>query len=241
MRSILARVLVCLGSATAFAGPPAGRWLGVVHVPGLETRVLVDLDQDSNGRWIGSITSPELNLKGAELSKVDGTALHVAFSLYGPLGSPPDGVAVFTGALRGTDSIEGTFMQGGHSATFSLHRVGGAQVELPRQSTSVEPLLIGTWRGDYQLSGYPHHVTLTFANRPGTSASVQFQLVGKMPHTPIVELVTEEEGLVRIESHEYEISFEGRAQHDTDELRGTIVQGPLEAPIVLRRAVGGAR
>ena len=240
MRSVLVGVLFCLGSATAFAGPPAGRWLGVVHVPGLEVRVVVNLDQDSKGRWIGSITSPELNLAGAELSKIDGAALHVAFSLNGPLGSPPDGVAVFTGALRGTDSIEGTFTQAGHSVAFSLRRAGDAQVELPQRSTSVEPALVGTWRGDYQLSGYPHHVTLTFANHPGTSASVEFRLVGKMAHTLSVELVYEEEGLVRIESHEYEISFEGRVQRDTDELFGTIVQGPLEAPIVLRRAAGGA-
>lgn len=241
MRSLLVRALACLYSATAFAEPPAGRWLGVVHVPGLEIGVVVDLDQDSIGRWIGSITSPELNLKGAELSKVEGTASHVAFALDGPLGSAPDGVALFSGALRGTDSIEGTFTQGEHSATFSLRYAGGAQVELPPQSTSVEPTLVGTWRGDYQLSGYPHHVTLIVANHRGTSASVEFQLIGKMPHTLSVELVSEEEGLVRIESHEYEISFEGRVQHDTDELRGTIVQGSLEAPLVLHRVAGEAR
>ena len=241
MRSSLVPFLVCLSSATAFAAAPVGRWLGVIHVPGQEIRVVVDLAQDSNGHWIGSITSPELNLKGAELSKVDGTPSRVAFSLNGPLGSTPDGVAVFSGALRGADSIGGTFVQGGHSAPFSLRRAGGAQVELPPQSTPVEPALVGVWRGDYQLSGYAHHVTLSFANRSGTSASVEFQLIGKMPHTLAVELVSEEEGLVRIESHEYAISFEGRLQRDSDELRGTIVQGSLEAPIVLRRAVGGAR
>lgn len=72
------------------------------------------------------------------------------------------------------------------------------------------------------------------------SASVGFQLIGKTPHTLAVELVAEEEGLVRVESHEYAIAFEGRLQHDTDELRGTVEQGLLEAPIVLRRAAGGA-
>ncbi len=237
---LLASVLGMAGAA-AFAAPPAGRWLGVVHVPGQEIRVVVDLDQNSNGHWIGSLTSPDLNLKGAELSKIDGSSSQVAFSLDGPLGSAPDGLAVFTGALHGTDSIEGTFVQGGHSAPLSLHRAGGAQVELPPQSTSVEPGLVGTWRGDYELSGYPHRVTLTFANRPGTSANVGFELVGKMPHTLAVDLVSEEEGLVRVESHEYEIAFEGRLQRDTDELRGTVEQGPLEGPIVLRRAAGGAR
>ena len=240
MRSFFVVALLITALSTEAATPAAGRWRGVIHVPGQDIGIVVDFAAAAGAQWHGSLIAPSLNLKGAPLSKITVTPTRVAFSLEGALGPSPDGLASFDGALRGGASLEGTFSQGGHQAPFTLTRVGDAEVDQPRSSTAVESAVAGTWRGDYELGGYPRHVTLTFQNHAGDPASVEFLVVGKLPHTLAVDLVSEEEGLVRVESHAYRINFEGRLSSGSDELRGVIEQGPEDAPIVLRRASGGA-
>lgn len=242
MRALLLLFALLLVTANALAASPmAGRWRGVVHIPGEELSLVVDLDRDPAGAWHGSVTIPGLNLAGATLSGITANANHVAFSIASALGGPPDGPPTFTGELEAGAVLTGTFSQAGHKAPFSLTRAGSAQVERPAESTSVDPALQGTWRGDYQLAGYAHHVTLGFTNHAGAAASVEFLLIGKQPHTLTVDLVAQREGLLRVESRDIGINFEGRINAATGELAGIVEQGPFEAPIVLRRVPAGAQ
>lgn len=242
MRTPLLSLALLVVTANALAAPPAaGRWRGVVRIPGEELTLVVDLDQDPAGAWHGSATIPGLNLAGATLSGITATANHVAFSIASALGGPLDGPPTFTGEIKAGATLTGSFSQAGHTAPFSLTRAGLAQVERPAESTAVDPALQGTWRGDYQLAGYAHHVTLGFTNHAGAPATVEFLLVGKQPHTLTVDLVAQREGLLRVESRDTGVNFEGRMNAATGELSGIVEQGPFEAPIVLTRVAGGAQ
>ena len=242
MRTLLVSFALLVVAANALAASPAaGRWRGTLRIPGEELALVVDLDQNPAGAWQGSVTIPGLNLAAATLADISATNNRVVFSIPTALGAPPDGPATFIGEIKGGATLAGTFSQGGHTAAFELTRGGLAQVERPAQSTAVDASLLGTWRGDYQLAGYAHHVTLSFANHPGVPATVEFLLVGKQPHTLAVDLVTQSEGLVRVESRDLAVNFEGRLNATTGALVGTFEQGPFEAPIVLTRVAGGAQ
>jgi hypothetical protein len=217
----------------------AGRWQGVVRIPGSDLQVVIDLDRNASGGWIGSLTSAGLHVKGAPLDRIVTQGSRLQFALRDGLGPTSDNPVTFSGTFRTPDSIEGTFSQGGHTAPFTLTRTGTAQVDLPPANTAVSPALVGTWKGDYEMSGYPRHVTLGLTNHTGGAATAEFVVVGKQEHTLSVDLLTEEEGLLRVESHQFQITIEGRLQDNSNELIGTIAQGPLEAPIVLRRVGQG--
>ena len=126
-------------------------------------------------------------------------------------------------------------MQAGNTAPFTLEKTGPPQVELPVRSTSIAKEFEGEWKGEYELFGYPRHVTIKLANR-ADAASAEFVVVGKKTNSLPVDLVTQEGSFVRIDSHEIGISYEGRFRKESGEINGTFIQGGLELPLVLRRA-----
>ena len=142
----------------------------------------------------------------------------------------------FSGHFSGNGALTGDFIQAGNRAPFTLEKTGPPQVELPPRSTSIAKELEGAWKGEYELFGYPRHVTIKLANHGADGATAEFVVVGKKTNNLPVDLVTQEGGLLTIDSHEMGISYEGRFQNDSGEIHGTFVQGPLELPLVLRRA-----
>jgi hypothetical protein len=199
-------------------------------------QLVVDLAQDSAGAWKGSIIVPGLGLKGEPLTNVVVTDTDVAFEVGSSLASPTDGPARFKARVAPPDRMAGDMTQGGNVAKFSLTHVASAQVEMPVLSTRVARDIENRWTGDFELGGYPRHVTVTFENHAGAAATAQFVIVGKQTTTLPVDLVTQEDNLVRIESHANRVAFEGRFVKQSDEIRGVVELGPLELPLVLRRA-----
>jgi hypothetical protein len=239
MKRILIMLLALLAATGSLAaGEIAGRWSGRVQIPGRGLPLVVDLAKDPSGAWIGSMTVPGLNVKGAPLGniKVDGPG--VAFDAGDALGAPPDGPAVFSARLDGRGMMAGEMRQGGNTAPFALKRVGDAQVELPPRSTAVARALEGRWTGEYEMGGYPRHVTVDFANHAGSAATVDFVVVGKATTKVPIDFVSEEEGLLRLESHDFRINFEGRIHEGEGRIAGTFTLGVMEAPLVLRRTGG---
>jgi hypothetical protein len=58
-------------------------------------------------------------------------------------------------------------------------------------------------------------------------------VVGKQTSKLPIDLVSEEEGILRIESRPYGITLEARVA--SDRIEGTLEVGPTEIPILLRR------
>ena len=236
MRILIALTGWLVASLPCFAADAAaGRWEGSAQIPDFPVTVVVDLDHDAAGGWIGSIIIPELKVKGAQLSDISVRDADVEFAIKGVLADPQTGPAKFHAHLDATDAMAGDFTQAGNSTTFSLKRTGAAQVDLPVRSTAVAAEFAGKWIGDYELMGYSRHVTLTLANHEASAASAEFVIVGKKVNNLPVDLITQDGAFLRIESHEIGINFEGRLGKDGAEITGSYEQGPFELPLVLHR------
>ena len=232
-------ILVLCFSAVCTAATPEGRWAGSVQIPGRELSLVVDLAPDKGGAWAGSFIVPGLGIKGAPLANVAVTDSGVTFDTGALLASAPFGPATFSGHLASADGMTGEMRQGGNTARFSLTRIASAQVERAAQSTPVGPELENQWTGDYELGGYPRHVTIAIENHPNAGATATFVIVGKQTNNLPVDLVTADGDFVRIESQATQVAFEGRFFRDSSEIRGIIEFGAIELPLVLRHAKGG--
>jgi hypothetical protein len=227
---LFASVAVCQAAETG-----AGRWEGIAQIPGHELRLIVDLSDEGGKRWTGSIIIPEFGIKDAELDDLHVSGGDFAFAIKGALGNQRAGRAQLQAHLTADGHLAGDFKQGGNTAPFVLTKTGPAQVELPPRSTAVAKELEGEWKGDYEMMGYARHATMKFANRDAGGAALEFTIVGKKVNNVPVSLVTQDEDFVTVKSEEFGITFEGRFNKSAGEIKGTLSQGPLEAPLVLRR------
>jgi hypothetical protein len=233
------RLVALILSASAVLGQAAenasGRWEGSAQLPGQELRLIVDLSDEGGKGWIGSIVVPGFAVKGAPLVDLHVHGDDLDFAIKGALGNQRTGRAELKGRVTADGHLTGDFKQGGNTAPFSLARTGPAQVDLPPKST-VAKELEGEWKGDYEMMGYARHASLKFSNRGPEGAALEFVIVGKKVNNVPVSLVTQDENFVTVISDEFGIRFEGRFNKEAAEIKGTLTQGTLEAPLVLRRA-----
>lgn len=102
----------------------AGHWEGTIAIPQMEINVLVDLTQDSEGAWTGTIDIPAQGATGLPLENISFDGAAAVFAIVGPPGKP-----TFTGTLSADGGrIEGDFAQSGMTFPFSLVRTGEARV-----------------------------------------------------------------------------------------------------------------
>lgn len=213
----------------------AGRWEGTVQIPSRELALIVDLAAASGngGNWQGSITIPGLGIKGAPLADIAVKSDGVVFSIKSALTDQRTGPAKFNAHFVDDRKLAGNFEQAGNSASFALEKTGPAQVEAAPHSTAIAKEIEGEWKGGYELFGYPRKVTIKMQNRGAQGATAEFVIVGRKENKLPVDHVAQEGEFLTIDSHETGLSFEGRAHKD--EIQGTILQGPLEIPVILRR------
>jgi len=238
MRRAIAVLIFCVPALACAAGTLDGRWAGRIQIPGKELQVIVDLARSSAGAWTGSIIIPGLGVKGAPLSNIVATRTDVAFDTGNLLGTPAYGPARFKAHLGASETMAGEMSQGGNVAKVSLRKIGAAQVDAAPRSTAVARHLEDRWTGEFELGGYPRHVTITLENHPDAAATAKFVVVGKQTTDLPVDLVIEEDRFLRIESQAMHVAFEGRFIEESDEILGTIDLGALELPLVLRRSAG---
>ena len=224
---LLAWVLLAHGGE-----PPAGRWEGSANLPGQELKFVLDLEASDSG-WNGSLSIPDLGLKGAALAAIEVHGADITFTTKTALADQRNGPAKFKAHLSTDGKMAGDFMQGGNTAPFTLMKTGPAQIEAPRRSTSISKDAEGEWKGGYELFGYPRTVTLKLQNRGTDGATADFVIVGKKENILPVDLVTQEGTFLSVDSHATGLSFEG--QLENKQLKGTVIQGPLEIPVTLQR------
>ena len=229
---VLSGALPCLAAES-----PAARWEGVVQIPGRELRLVVDLAQDAQGHWTGSAIAPGAAVKGAPLKDIAVHDAEVAFTISGALGGPR-----LKGRVENGGTLRGEYQQAGNTAPFLLERAGAPQVDPPRRSTPVPHEIVGEWQGDLTLNGNKLRATITLTSTPG-GAAARFVVVGKRRTEIPVDLVTEEDGILTLQSDAFHVSFEGRIRLGSAEIDGAFLQGAIETPLVLHPTGGtkGAR
>jgi hypothetical protein len=234
MRKIAPWLVVAICTVDAHAAQSLeGRWSGRANVPGTGLPMVVDLARDASGAWAGSLTLPGLEVKGAPLANIVVDGDEVRFESPEALAGRPPVPARFAARAEANGVLSGELVQAGNSASFTLRRVGPAQVDLPRRSAPVPRALEGRWIGTYELGGYPRSVTVDIANEGVAMPKVDFVIAGKATTKLPIDFVAEQEGTLRIESKTYGITFEGRVREGR--IDGSLEQGPYELPLTLRR------
>jgi hypothetical protein len=231
-------VAMSAAAATGAASPtaPAGRWQGEAAIPGAAPLPMVlDLAPDARGAWAGSVTLPGRGVKGAPLDGLSVAAdgqvragLRAAFN-----GAPAEPAPLLALRMLPDGRLEGELRQGGHAARLQLQRSGPAQVDLPPPDTPLPPALAGTWRGRYELGGYPREVTLTLAAPP--AAPGELLIVGKRRTQLSIDKVRANGGFMTLEASDAGIRLEGRWDARSGRFDGEFIQGPFEAPLRLQR------
>ncbi len=236
MLRLVATILLAGAALCQAAESAAGRWEGVAQIPGNELRLIVDLSDDGGKGWTGSIIIPGFDVKGAPLTDLHVRGGDLDFAIKGALGNERSGRAELKAQLTADGHLNGEFRQGGNSAPVVLTKTGPAQVDLPPRTTAVAKEVEGEWKGDYEMMGYARHATLKFSNRGAEGAALDFVIVGKKVNNVPVSLVIQEDDFITVKSEEFGITFEGRFSKAAGEIKGTLSQGPMEAPLLLRRA-----
>ncbi len=234
-KTVVLWVLASIWALPCAAADPSGRWSGIAKIPGRDMPIVLDLAKDPSGAWAGSMIVPGFDIKGVPLGNLKVAGDNVSFDIGDALGAEPFGPARFEALADAGGTMSGELSQGGNKAPFTLKRSGAAQVEAVARSTAVSRETEGRWIGEYELGGYPRHVTVDIANRPGAAATVEFVVVGKATTKLPIDFVSEEEGLLRIQCSAYRITFEGRLDNDKAKIVGTFENGPFELPLTLRR------
>lgn len=237
MLRLVATILFASAALCQAAESAAGRWEGVAQIPGNELRLIVDLSDEGGKGWAGSIIIPGFGIKGAELVDLHGRGGDLDFAIKGALGNERSGRTELKARLTADGHLAGDFKQGGNSAPFVLNKTGPAQVDLPPRSTAVAKEVEGEWKGDYEMLGYARHATLKFSNRGAEGAGLEFTIVGKKVNNVPVSLVSQDGDFVTVKSEEFGITFEGRFSKQAGQIKGTLSQGPMEAPLVLKRTL----
>ena len=240
LRLLILAFLFGLPTIAGAADPAIGaRWEGAIRIPGRDLPLIVDLAQERTGGWTGSAIVPGLGIKGAPLSNIVVTGSDISFELANALGAPPYGPAAFKATLAG-NTMTGEMRQAGNAAQFALTRTGPSQVEPPLRSTPVARELESQWVGEFELGGYPRHVTMTLENHAQAGATAKLVIVGKQTTDLPVDLVIQDGRILRVESSPNQVAFEGRIDNESREIKGTFELGPLELPLTLRRGAGSA-
>src|SRR5205085_10337811 len=107
----LAYSLICRAGETV-----AGRWEGSAQIPESEIKFVVDLAQDPNGAWMGSIIVPGLGVSGFPLADIAVKDSNATFAIKNERGFQ----ASFKGRLNTDGKLTGDFVQAGNTAKFQL-------------------------------------------------------------------------------------------------------------------------
>ena len=118
--SILIAVATAASCLASSSGNISGRWEGTV---------VVDLAPGDSGSWTGSATVPGFNVKGTTLANLAVSSSQVEFTIKGVLGDPRLKAQIDGDALRGDLTLAG------NTPSFTLRKIGAAQVDLPPKST----------------------------------------------------------------------------------------------------------
>jgi hypothetical protein len=209
----------------------AAHWEGSISVPSSELKIMVDLDHDANGVWIGSIGIPDQMVKDLPLRNVAVSDEQISFELPVAAGEPK-----FKGKLSADAStISGEFIQSGNSVPFSLKRNGDPKVVVPAKIALLPEKFVGKWEGNLDAPSGSLHLIFNLSNKDGSGfGTIDSPDQGAMG-IPMSEISAAEPSIkigVRVVSGEYN----GKLGEDGKVLTGEWSQGGETMTLVLRKA-----
>lgn len=217
------------------AADPSGRWEGEAELAGgSRMPIVIDLARDPQGIWIGRVTLPGRQVAGAPLGalQVQGDGLKAqwpAAFLQAP--DPPPTLKL---RWQGSERAQGRIELAGLTAPLRMKRSGPAQITPPEPpSLPLDPALVGTWVGRYELGGVPRSVTLTLRREANGRGAGTLLIVGKRRTELVLDEVHLSGQRLRLQARAAGLSIEGGWSALGIEAR--LAQGPFEAALPLRR------
>lgn len=226
-----------LTTAAQAAPDPSGRWEGAAEIPGAPLPLVVDLTRTPAGTLQGSVILPGRGVKGAPLQALASNDASLSFALATAFGVANESAPQVRLRWQADGSLAGEFLQAGLSAPLRLQRAGSPQVDLPVAPTALTSELLGRWVGRYELGGYPREVSLTLSNSAAGLGAGELVVVGKRRSELKIDHVVQGREFLTLKASAANYRIEGRPV--ADRIEGQVVQGPFEAPLVLRRAAAG--
>jgi hypothetical protein len=237
-RTLSLTALLLAPSAPLFAQAavdPSGHWTGAIHVPAFngasprEVGIDIDLARNGKGELAGTFAQPAQSIKGLPLSKVSVDGKTVTFELKASSGG-----GIFRGTVAGP-AMTGEFIttEGGYAVPFDLARTGDAKFEAAPKNAAIGKEFEGTWNGTIEFDGKKERLILKLANQPdGSAAGTILDLDGTNMEIPIGMTQNGAKLTIQIASANavYSATLNG------DELSGTLAQGGLTLPLVMKRA-----
>jgi hypothetical protein len=141
-------------------GSPDGHWEGALKMNNQEIGVSLDLAQNAESEWIGSMGVPSEKMTGLVVMdiKVNGNSVNfIAVELQ---------MAKLNLTLSPDGSMKGTISSPQGPAPIEFKRTGEAKVELIASSPAVSKELEGDWEGLLQTPGRAFRVVVHFKNQP---------------------------------------------------------------------------
>jgi hypothetical protein len=234
-RLLIAMLFLFVSNAPLIAATtdPSGHWEGLLHAPGVDVRIEVDLWKDTQGKLSGTFNNLTRNVRGFPLSNVtaDGTA--VAFAIKA------DGGGAFAATLSAdARSMKGQFTTRGVDGQplqlpFDLTRTGDAKIEVTPKTGAVSKELEGAWSGTLDVDGQSRRIALDIRNHgDGTSSC-------KIVTNDGVEIgvthIEQKGSTVALDVQTIGGAYAGTVNAEGTELAGTWKQGAFVAPLNFRR------
>ncbi|HEV3196286.1 MAG TPA: hypothetical protein VGZ73_00220 [Bryobacteraceae bacterium] len=220
-----------LSAAIGLAQPaskPGGRWQGKIQIPDHELGITVDLDRNSKGVWIGSMSvtgSTSVDVPLNNLS-IEGTAVRFAANL-------PER-ASFEGHLSADgSSLSGTASNANGEAPFQLTRSGEAKVQVPPPSSALPKELEGAWEGTIAVGGKVRRVGLKLSPAADGTAMATLIAVDHGNFEIPVATVTIQDRQVQLNAPAISGSYRGTRSGSGD-IAGEWTEGPDRLPLTFK-------
>ncbi len=213
-----------------------GHWEGSISVPSTELRILVDLDRDASGNWIGDIDIPDQMAKDLPLKNISVSEDSVTFQLIAGMGDP-----TFKGKLSADGStLSGEFIQAGSSVPCSLKRAGDPHVKVPVKIALLPEQLTGKWEGILDTPNGSLHLVFNLANKDGAGVGTIDSPDQGANGIPISE-ISVTEGVLRIGVQVVGGEYKGKLGDDSKTLKGDWSQAGSTFPLALKKAAASGK
>lgn len=231
--ALIILLVACFAPVGLAQGQPApsGHWEGAIQAPDRTVDFQIDLAKNEKGEWIGSLSTPSMNLLDLPLGNITVKDSSVSFEISGVPSKP-----VFEGKLSDDGkSISGSVLQGGATIPFQLKRTGDGKVKEPPKSGPLSKELEGNWEGTLEAGAQSFRLAVKFSKAAdGTAAGTLDSLDQNARDLPLAS-ITQDGSAVQFKLPVVGGSYVGKLNKEGSELVGEWTQMGNTLPLTWKR------
>jgi hypothetical protein len=210
---------------------PAGHWEGAIQAPDRTVDIHVDLAKNEKGEWIGSLSTPSMNLTDLPLTNITVKGSSVSFEIAGVPGKP-----VLEGKVaEDGKSISGNLLQSGATIPFQLKWTGEGKVKEPPKSGPLSKELEGAWEGTLEAGGQSFRLAMRFSKAADGTAAGAMDSLDQNARDMTLAGITQEGLAVQFKLPLVGGAYAGKLNKEGTELAGEWTQSGNTLPLTWKR------